>query len=273
MDHELTRDKRVHDAAKAAGVHIRKYRKRYRSIRQSEDGRKFKSSYGGGRARIEPRFKDLSRLSIGAVGGKVDEKDLKNLKNRLVEKVRNKFKGRALPADWADRVESLIAAIGSSPDRVHYDSVLGERFKPTPLLPFEKISTENSPWIADWCVAKMMFETVACLMPAPFLRYLKPVQEYYRRFVEDGLASELTDRGMSILESGIDEHSGLRHAIVITATQTDYKSEVRLFGAAWWRFSVSLDPIRPPPQQGFRVEVTNPFGKEEEEVLVHVTEL
>jgi hypothetical protein len=273
MDHELTRDKRVHTAATEAGVRIREYRKRYRSIRQSEDGRKFESTHCDGSDRIEPKLNDLARLSIGVVGGKVREVDLKNLKNRLVGKLRKKFMGHGLPSDWEDRVDLLMAAIRNSPDRLHYDSVLGERFNPTPLLPFEEIQTKSSPWIADWCVAKMMYETGACLMPMPFLDYLRPVQEHLRAFVRNGLSAKVCDRGTSILESGNDKQSGLKHSIVITATQTAYKSGVRLFGSAWWRFSASLKPIRPPARRGFRVEVANPLGREGEEVSVRVTEL
>lgn len=274
MDHELTCDERVFMAAKDAGVNIKEYLKRYQSTRRSEDGRTFQSShYSDGTDYITPKLDNLAALTVGAVDHKTHSSDLRNLRNRLKQKVLKKFKIRVLSQDQEARVTRLMGAIASHPNQVHMDSVLGEHFKPTALLPFEEIQLEGGPCGADWCIAKMLFETTASLMPAPFHGYLEPVQKYLRKFIVDGLASELSDSGTSILQSGNDQRSGLFHTIVITATQTSYEGEVRLFGGGWWRFSDKLTPVKAPPLHGFRLNVLNPFGSQEQEVSVQVTQL
>src|ERR1017187_3094115 len=125
----------------------------------------------------------------------------------------------------------------------------------------------------DWCVAKMLFTTTACMMPNPSFLYLQPVQNYLRTFVREGLAREYTGTGKSIFASGSDEQHSAKHSITISATQTRYKSVVRLFGSAWWRFSCDLKPVRAPLQKGFTIEMLNPFGSEGSMVLAKVTPL
>jgi hypothetical protein len=273
-DYHLLRDERVFTAAIKAGVKSQDFLKRFSGSQESTDGlKKVEVTFQNGNYRITPGLNNLNRLSIGSVDGEIRECDLLNLKNRLTQKVRKKFKVSSLSPDQNNRVAQLVDSVAKSPAQVHYDEVLGEGFRPSALSPSIKAQIKSHPWITDWCIAKILFETTTALMPTPYPSFLKPVLEHFRKFVEAGLAAELGDCGKSIFKSGNDEQSASQHTILITATRTSYDSEVRLFGSAWWRFSCSLTPNKLPPQRGFRVEVVNPFGTQAEITSFKVTDL
>lgn len=273
VDHHLLRDERVITAAAKTGIDNKALLKRFHGNQSTHEGRKFQVTLQNGNYRITPRFADLMQLSVGSVGGKILQNDLVALKHRLGQEIRRKMDVVKLPTEHELRIIQLIDAIAKNPDQVHYDPVLGEGFKPTALSTSIKVQMRSDPWITDWCVAKMLFTTTACMMPNPYFLYLQPVQNYLRTFVREGLAREYTGTGKSIFASGSDEQHAAKHSITISATQTRYKGVVRFFGSAWWRFSCDLKPVRAPLQKGFTIEMLNPFGSEDSMLLAKVMPL
>ena len=261
VDHHLLHDSRVLEAAERAGISNRELLKTFKGIQRAADGRKFQVTCRHGEHRIKPRLEKLEALGIGAVDGRVVERDLDDLKYRLQQKVRRHLNQPTLATEHTQRIDALISALRRDPDVVHYDPILDEGFRAIVLEPWITVSMRTDPWVTDWCIAKILFATTVCLMPEPFLRFLTSVQNHLRSFVRDGLRSKPCGSGETILLSGQDSMIGRAHSVQIRATGKGYDGEVRLFGSAWWRFSCTFQSDRLPLDKGFAIEIANPLGR------------
>lgn len=213
MDFHLLRDERVVSAGVKAGLDYKDLVKSFRGTRHTRDGREFEGSFQNGTFWVIPHLTDFQGLSVGSEDGKIRESDLRNLENRLTEKIKAKFNLNALTPELGFRIKRLIDSVATCAEQIHYDPVLREGFKPTKLSSSVKVQVKSDPWITDWCIAKMLFEATEAIMPASFLSYLKPVQAFLKNFVIEGMARHYDGAVTSCFTSSDEGAAGLWHSI------------------------------------------------------------
>lgn len=265
-DHSLVKDPRIFEAARRAGISEKKLWSEYKLVRATADGRQVMTTYKKdkkseeGSYQIQPKFKDLQQLFVGAMEGKISATHLKHLGHRLVEKVRRKSLGLS-DKQIVDEVEKLLQQIRQSPREKHYNSIIDESFDSKPLPPQGEVIWQTRPWETDWCMAKISYELSKLLWPSIYCAYYAPVLARLRTFLTKREFSDDGKQGACIFtyDEALNERASKQHIIecVVTAFQVSWS--LTFFGTARWSYSEKVTPVGPPPDPGYRIVVTNPF--------------
>lgn len=276
-DNALLKDQRMVDAAAKAGVPPNELWTRYQGIRRTASGRTMRTSYtsasGNERYRVQPQLDCLDQLAIAHVNGVIDERDLRNFRARLIQRVLRK----GLPLTEAQiitEVDKLLRAVSEAPTEPHYNPVIDERLETEPLGDFDEIKEELSPWKTEWCLAKIIFELSQLLWPPDFREYCAPALEEIRSFLEKRECSEDGHRGIGGLFTNVklpDEKAAMQHEVEGLLTPDQVRWTLRFFGTAQWEYVADLDAIHPPPDPGRRITLINPCGEESPDASIDVS--
>ncbi|MCI0537518.1 MAG: hypothetical protein L0Z50_20070 [Verrucomicrobiales bacterium] len=79
-------------------------------------------------------------------------------------------------------VDKLLNELQTSPEETHYNAVIHEGFKASPLNSKVMVSMESRPWETDWPLATIVFELSKTVVTNPYHTHFAQVAETAKDF-------------------------------------------------------------------------------------------
>jgi HNH endonuclease len=259
VDHALAMDQRFVEAAQRIGISPKDLWTRFEGVQHSPDGKPVKTAVKDGDFRPQAELRSLDALAITSTNGEVSDRDLPHLRARLIAKVRAKSLG--LPDERiVAEVDALLKRLRDSPGEVHYNPVIGEGFRSSPLDSRVVVTRESRPWETDWCLAKIVYELTRTVVSRDFQLYFKEVIATVRTFLERREFNPDGKKGVGIftfteLPSG---QAARCHTVEGRFDSHVFEWHLTFFGTACWSYRIEVTPIR-APAGGQIVRILNPL--------------
>jgi hypothetical protein len=257
-DFALAEDKHIVEAAQRAGLSIPNLWSQFEGFQHTSDGRPVKTVFKGGSFRPQAQLNSLHQLSVAATEGRIRDRDLKNLRARLISKVRAKSLNLS-ESQIVTEIDQLLNELRESPEQTHYNSVIQEGFRASPLNSKVRVSKETRPWETHWALAKIVFELSNTVVTNPYRAYFAEVVRTIKTFLERRACSEDRKQGPGIFTFTElpSKHAARFHTIEGIFTPLRFEWHLTFFGTARWSYSQDVSPIR-APAHGQRVLIENP---------------
>lgn len=272
-DHALANDQRIVDAAQRVGISAKDLWSHFEGVQHTPEGKPVRTVVKDGVFKPQSELKSLDALAIASTNGHVCERDLPHLRARLITKVRAKALG--LPEERiASEVDALLTQLRDAPGEVHYNPVIGEGFRSSPLDSRVVVKRETRPWETDWALAKIVYELSRTVVIKEFQAYFREPIAIVRRFLERRDCSGDGKQGAGIFtftELSLAQ-SAKCHTIEGRINSHLFEWHVTFFGTARWSFRVDVTPIR-SPAGGQVISLENPTdGKDASVSVQHVAQ-
>lgn len=257
-DHALANDQRIVDAAQKVGISAKDLWSRFEGVQHTPDGQPVRTMVKDGVFKPQSELKSLDALAIASTNGQVCERDLPHLRARLITKVRAKALG--LPEERiASEVDALLTQLSDAPGEVHYNPVIGEGFRSSPLDSRVVVTRETRPWETDWALAKIVYELSRTVVTNEFQAYFREPIAIVRRFLErrDCSADGKQGTGIFAFTELPAAQSAKCHTIEGRINSHVFEWRLNFFGTARWTFRVDVTPIR-SPDGGQLISLENP---------------
>ena len=267
-DYALAEDQRIVEAAQRVGVSIPDLWSRFEGVQHTSDGRPVRTAFRGGVFKPQSKLNSLDELSIGATEGQIQERELKHLRARLITKVRAKPLGLSDQQIVAE-VDALLNQLRVSPADTHYNSVIREGFRASPLNSKVIVSKQSRPWETDWALAKIVLELSKTVVANPYRVYFAEVIATVKSFLErrECSADGKQGRGIFNYSERSASYAVKRHTIEGSLTPFKFEWHLTFFGTACWSYSVRVRPIHAPAQRQ-RILIENPTDSGDASVSV-----
>jgi len=258
-DHALANDQRIVDAAQRVGISAKELWSHFDGVQHTPDGKPVRTVVKDGVFKPQSELKSLNALAIASTNGQVCERALTHLRARLVTKVRAKALG--LPEERiVAEVDALLTQVRDSPGEVHYNPVIGEGFRSSPLDSRVVVTRETRPWETDWALAKIVYELSRTVVAHEFQAYFREPIAIVRRFLErlDCSADGKQGTGIFAFTELPSAQPAKCHTIEGRVSSHLFEWQLTFFGTARWSFRVDVTPIR-SPAFGQLVFIENPM--------------
>lgn len=271
LDHALAMDQRFVEAAQRIGISPKDLWARFEGVQHSPDGKPVKTVVKDGVFRPQAELRSLDALAITSTNGEVSDRDLPHLRARLITKVRAK----PLPLSderIASEVDALLEQLRDSPGVVHWNPVIGEGFRSSPLDSRVVVARETRPWETDWCLAKIVYELTRTVVSRDFQLYFKEVIATVRTFLERRECSADGKKGAGIFAfTELPSAQAARcHTVEGRLNSHAFEWHLTFFGTACWSYRIEVTPIR-APAGGQIIRIVNPVGTDDANVAVETS--
>ena len=259
-DHALANDQRIVDAAQRVGISAKDLWSHFEGFQHTPDGKPVKTVFSNGVFKPQSELKSLDGLTITATNDQICERNLPHLRARLITKVR--AKSLELSEERiASEVDALLAQLRDVPGEVHYNAVIGEGFRSSPLDSRVIVTLEMRPWETDWALAKIVYELSRTVVSKEFQAYFREPIAIVRRFLErrECNADGKQGTGIFAFTELAAAHSAKCHTIEGRTNSHLFEWQLTFFGTARWTFRVDVTPIR-SPAFGQLIVIKNPIG-------------
>src|SRR5205085_7085444 len=165
--------------------------------------------------------------------GIISSVEMNHLRARLIAKIKKKV--LSLPENRIlSEVDDLLNQLRGAPNKLHFNAVLREGFRPAPLKRQVVVSSEHRPWRTDWALAKIVFELFNVVAPEPYKIYFRQAALTVREFLERRKYSDDGKQGLGLFRyfDLPDSQSERCHMIRILLTPQIFDWHLTFFGTA-----------------------------------------
>lgn len=267
-DHALANDQRIVEAAQRVGISAKDLWLHFDGVQHTPDGKPVRTVIRDGVFKPQSALKSLDALAIASTNGQICERDLPHLRARLITKVGAKALGLTEERIVAE-VDALLTQLRDSPGEVHYNAVIGEGFRSSPLDSRVVVTRETRPWETDWALAKIVYELSRTVVAHEFQAYFREVIATVRRFLEqrDCSADGKQGTGIFAFRELPSAQPAECHTIEGRFNSHVFEWHLTFFGTAQWSFRVDVKPIR-SPAGGQLILIENPIDERDATVSV-----
>ena len=271
-DHALANDQRIVDAAQRVGISAKDLWSHFDGVQHTPDGKPVRTVVRDGVFKLQSELKSLDALAVASTNGQVCERDLPHLRARLITKVR--AKALKLPDEQiVSEIDALLKQLRDAPGEVHYNPVIGEGFRSSPLDSRVVVTRESRPWETDWCLAKIGYELTRTVVSRDFQLYFKEVIATVRTFLERRECNPDGKKGVGIFAfTELPSAQAARcHTVEGRFDSHVFEWHMTFFGTACWSYRIEVTPIR-TPAGGQVVRIVNPLESGDATVTVESAE-
>lgn len=257
-DHALANDQRIVEAAQRVGISAKDLWSHFDGVQHTPDGKPVRTVVRDGVFKPQSELKSLDALAIASTNGQVCERDFPHLRARLITKVRAKVLGLS-EERIVSEVDALLKQLRDAPGEVHYNRVIGEGFRSSPLDSRVVVTRETRPWETDWALAKIVYELSRTVVSNEFQAYFREPIAIVRRFLErrDCNADGKQGTGIFVFTELPSAQPAKCHTIDGRINSHVFEWRLTFFGTARWCFRVDVAPIR-SPAGGQLISIENP---------------
>jgi hypothetical protein len=250
------------------GISAKELWSHFDGVQHTPDGKPVRTVVRDGVFKPQSELKSLNALAIASTNGQVCERDLPHLRARLITKVRAKALG--LPEERiASEVDALLTQLSDAPGEVHYNPVIGEGFRSSPLDSRVVVTRETLPWETDWALAKIVYELSRTVVSKDFQTYFREPIAVVRRFLERRECSADGKQGTGIFAfTELPSTQAAKcHMIEGQISSRVFEWNLTFFGTARWSFRVDVTPIRAPAGDQI-ISIENPTDGKDASISV-----